>query len=94
MKYFIPAWYPEQHWWQNRADQQATAFDDMISLMSMHHQNEQPFQLLVLNYTPNLRTFLHRYELFDAAYWSVFDEIQGFTHQTPQAVDYRQLDWP
>lgn len=96
MKYFIPAWYSQQAMWHSEIEETSstTAFDDMISLMSMHHQNEQPFQLIVLNYKPNLRTFLHRYELFDGTYWSVFDEIQGFQHATPKAVDYRQLDWP
>lgn len=96
MKYFIPAWYSQQPMWHSEIEETSstTAFDDMISLMSMHHQNEQPFQLIVLNYKPNLRTFLHRYELFDTTYWSVFDEIQGFQHATPKAVDYRQLDWP
>lgn len=97
MKYFVPAWYNKAYWWQSHEeayDKQSTAFDDMISLMSMHRQNEQSFELLVLNDMPNLRTFLHRYELFDVTYWSVFDAIQGFTHATPRAMDYRQLNWP
>ena len=27
-------------------------------------------------------------------YWSLFDEIQGATHGTPVAIDYRELSWP
>lgn len=99
MKYFIPAWYSTHHWWESTAEPffykyEVTAFDDMISLMSMHRQNQQPCELLVLNYMPNLRMFLHRHELYDTSYWSVFDAIQGFTDKTPKAIDYRQLDWP
>lgn len=99
MKYFIPAWYSSHHWWESEAEPfyykyAETAFDDMISLMSMHRQNKYPFGLIVLNYTPDLRTFLHRQELFSTDYWSVFDHIQGFTDKMPTAIDYRQLDWP
>ncbi|MCS4487342.1 accessory Sec system protein Asp1 [Staphylococcus americanisciuri] len=99
MKFFIPAWYSSRHWWESKAEpfyykHKETAFDDIISLMSMHRQNKQPYALIVLNYTPDLRTFLHRYDLFDTSYWSVFDHIQGFKHKTPTALDYRQLDWP
>ncbi|UXR78484.1 accessory Sec system protein Asp1 [Staphylococcus sp. IVB6227] len=99
MKYFVPAWYDAQRWWQSNAKplihrRTVTAFDDMISLMSMHRKNKSPFQLIILNYAPDLRTFLHRYDLYDVEYWSVFDDIQGFTHRTPRAVDYRELNWP
>ncbi|NHA36614.1 accessory Sec system protein Asp1 [Staphylococcus schleiferi] len=99
MKCFIPAWYSDENWWQSHAKpiffkKSKTEFDDLISLMGMHLKNEQPFVLVLLNYSPDLRTFLHRHDLFDAHYWSLFDEIQGFKHQTPQSVDYRQLNWP
>ncbi|MGV3043141.1 accessory Sec system protein Asp1 [Staphylococcus rostri] len=99
MKYFIPAWYSGHQWWESKMEpyfynQAETTFDDMISLMSMHRLNHESFQMIVLNYTPDLRTFLHRHDLFDMTYWSVFDEIQGFQHRTPRAIDYRHLDWP
>ena len=66
----------------------------MISLMTMHSSNNVDYQLIVLNFSPYLRTFLHRYDLYESHYWSVFDEIQGVGHQTPQAIDYRDLSWP
>ncbi|WP_086429413.1 accessory Sec system protein Asp1 [Staphylococcus cornubiensis] len=100
MKRFIPAWYSTDDWWTNQVvpfylrGTVANEFDDLISLMGMHLKNEVPFEIAVLNYMPDLRTFLHRHELFEAPYWSLFDDIQGFTHQTPQSVDYRQLNWP
>lgn len=69
MKYFIPAWYDDQRWWQDTTVpyyqlQNKTEFDDMISLMGMHLENDLDYQLIVLNHAPNLRTFLHRYDLY------------------------------
>lgn len=99
MKYFIPAWYDDQQWWQDTTVpyyqmQKKTEFDDMISLMGMHLENELDYHLIVLNHAPNLRTFLHRYDLYETKYWSVFDEIQGFSHHAPQAINYHHLKWP
>lgn len=99
MKYFIPAWYDDQRWWQDTTVpyyqlQNKTEFDDMISLMGMHLENDLDYRLIVLNHAPNLRTFLHRYDLYETKYWSVFDEIQGFSHHAPQAINYHHLKWP
>ena len=58
----------------------------MISLMTMHSSNNVDYQLIVLNFSPYLRTFLHRYDLYESHYWSVFDEIQGVGHQTPKLL--------
>ncbi len=99
MKRFIPAWYSQDKWWESTSvpfhqKRQYTDFDDMISLMTMHSKNNVDYQLLILSFSPYLRTFLHRYDLFETNYWSVFDDIQGLNHQTPQAIDYRDLAWP
>ena len=99
MKQFIPAWYDSKNWWNSTTQpfyikRKVTDFDDMISLMTMHSSNNVDYQLIVLNFSPYLRTFLHRYDLYESHYWSVFDEIQGVGHQTPQAIDYRDLSWP
>ena len=99
MKRFIPAWYSAHQWWESQAEpfyrkRSITEFDDLISLMAMHQKNHYDFEMMILNYSPHLRTFLHRHGLFESVYWSVFDEIQGFTHQPPQSIDYRQLNWP
>lgn len=99
MKRFIPAWYSHDKWWESTSvpfyqKRQYTDFDDMISLMTMHSKNNVDYQLMILSFSPYLRTFLHRYDLFETNYWSVFDDIQGVSHQTPQAIDYRDLAWP
>ena len=99
MKYFIPAWYNNGNWWEDKtapyySKRLVKEFDDMISLMNMYKKNDVNFELLVLNYYPDLRVFLHRHNLYEANYWSLFDEIQGFHHHTPHPIDYRELQWP
>ncbi|MCI2774180.1 accessory Sec system protein Asp1 [Staphylococcus petrasii] len=98
MKQFIPAWYDSTYWWDSTVQpfyskRRTTEFDDMVSLMSMHLQNEESFQTLILNYNPMLRLFLHRHQLYEMSYWSLFDDIQGAQQCTPKAIDYRDLDW-
>ncbi|MBU7218666.1 accessory Sec system protein Asp1 [Staphylococcus gallinarum] len=99
MKYFVPAWYNQGSWWEDKttpyySKSLVKEFDDMISLMNMHVKNDETFEMLILNYSPDLRTFLHRFDLFEARYWSLFDDIQGFESRTPLPLDFKSLNWP
>ena len=42
MKQFIPAWYDSNNWWDSVCallyKKKTTEFDDMVSLMLMHHK--------------------------------------------------------
>lgn len=65
MKHFIPAWYTTDDWWRSQAlpfhrTLKVNEFDELISLMNIHLKNKAPFEMMVLNYSPNLRLFLHR----------------------------------
>ncbi|RAI78919.1 accessory Sec system protein Asp1 [Macrococcoides goetzii] len=99
MKHFIPAWYYEDNkWWLDRSvpfynKKHQSEFDDMISLMNMHQKNKYPFKLITLNYHSSLRTFLHRHQLYEVDYWSLFDVLQGFEKVTPKPLDYRTFNW-
>ena len=60
MKYFIPAWYDDQRWWQDTTVpyyqlQNKTEFDDMISLMGMHLENDLDYRLIVLNHATKFK---------------------------------------
>ena len=62
MKYFVPAWYNQGSWWEDKtkpyySKRLVKEFDDMISLMNMHVKNDETFEMLILNYSPDLRTF-------------------------------------
>ncbi|PCF54396.1 accessory Sec system protein Asp1 [Staphylococcus delphini] len=99
MKYFIPSWYQSSRWWASTPvpyyqESKQTDFDDMHSLMKMHYNNQSQFQIIVLNYAPHLRTYLHRHDLYEASYWSLFDAIQGFTDQTMHLCHFKDLSWP
>lgn len=99
MRYFIPAWYNNGNWWEDKtapfySRRLVKEFDDAISLMNMHVKSKEDFKLLILNYYPDLRLFLHTHDLYETNYWSLFDDIQGFTHKTPQPIDYSELNWP
>ena len=99
MKQFIPAWYDSKNWWNSTTQpfyikRKVTEFDDMISLISMHQKNNSQFNTIILNYQPMLRLFLHRHGLYEMSYWSLFDDIQGVAQMSPQAIDYRDLEWP
>ncbi len=100
MKYFVPAWYIEKKWWRSHARPyydnvySKSEFDDMVSLMGMYFRNNSKFKMLILNHFPDLRTFLHRNQLFECSYWSVFDEIQLIQAKEPNPININDLNWP
>ncbi|WP_353421524.1 accessory Sec system protein Asp1 [Staphylococcus delphini] len=99
MKYFVPAWYDDEKWWRQLTQpfyikNRKIQFDDAMSLMSMHAQNEVDFTLLHLSYQPHLKLFLHKYNLYEARVWSLFDEIQGFEDVPSRSFQFEDLEWP
>lgn len=98
MKYFVPAWYDHDKWWCQLTEpfyvkHRKIQFDDAMSLMTMHAQNDVPFKLLHLSYQPHLRMFLHKYDLYEADIWSLFDEIQGFDDTPSRSFQFEDLTW-
>lgn len=99
MKYLIPSWYHPQIFYRDKAvpfyeKHHITEYDDLVSLANMFQKHDEQISLIILNYSSALRHFLYRNGLYEANYWSVFDEIQGFKNTTPQSIDYRDLSWP
>ena len=99
MIYFVPAWYnAKRRWyatdniWYEKTE--IMDFDDIISQIRIFQQGDEEIELVVLNYSPNLRRFLHRQNLLNVKYWSVFDEIQGYRHDYVKPVNYLELTWP
>ena len=96
---FIPSWYEgtgEWHahiapWYQKA---QSYEFDDTVNQLRMFRDAGEETELLCLAFFPNLRRFLHRQNLYPIAYWSVFDEMQNITLQTPAVFSYLELPWP
>lgn len=72
---FIPAW-------SENSIQEVSA-DDLISQIKAFMHSDDSYQLLISNYMPSLRYFLHRYEILESNYWNAFDVLQ-------QATDFEQ----
>lgn len=98
MFYFIPAWYnPWRDWYDNTEPFYRPAmhgFDDTISQLRMFEKSGQETRVLLFSYMPNLRRFLHQYDLLEGKVWSLFDEIQTISNQAYRLTDFKDLNWP
>jgi len=99
MIYFIPAWYNNTNFWDStdRAwfqKNEVMDFDDISTQVRVFLKGEEPITILVLNYAPTFRRFLHKQEIMEASYFSVFDELQGFEHDYVHPINYLELKWP
>lgn len=97
MHYFVPAWYQEKLLLPWQYISKEIEFDDTVNQIRMFDAQSLSSELLVLNYLPNLRTFLNRQQLLKISYWSLFDELQGIEQKklsTIQPFNYKELNWP
>lgn len=98
MFYFIPAWYGSGRPWYDVTEPWYRSgrlhFDDTINHLRLFEHAGQASQLVVLNYMPNLRYFLHQYDLFEVPTWSLFDQIQNISVNRQKRIDFRDLNWP
>ncbi|KAA9298701.1 MULTISPECIES: accessory Sec system protein Asp1 [Aerococcus] len=95
MYYFVPSWYGEhQTWGEANLSYEQLVFDDSVNQMRIFKGAGENIQLLLLNYMPHLRNQLHDQALDQVDFWSVFDEVQGFSGGTSQAISLEDLIWP
>lgn len=99
MIHFIPAWYhPTRPWYTTdevwfRSGAEAAA-DDTVTRARIFRRGAEETGLVVLNYAPSLRRFLHAQQLIDVPYWSFFDAVQGLADDYTRPLDFLDLDWP
>ncbi|MBO3662204.1 accessory Sec system protein Asp1 [Microbacterium stercoris] len=99
MIHFIPSWYnparrwyaTDNAWFHGGVDGEA---DDTATRVRIFRQGAEETRLVVLNYAPSLRRFLHSHNIFDVPYWSFFDELQGLEDDYTRPIDFLQLEWP
>ena len=84
MFYFIPAW-------QNS---QVTKTDDMLSQIKMFQSVEEPMQVYVRDYFPNLRTFLFFEGMTEVPHISIYDEMQNIRQEYENKIDVYDINWP
>lgn len=99
MIHFIPAWYnPARPWYSTDRvwfrTTTSSESDDTITQLRVFQRGGEDARLVVLNYAPSLRRFLHGQSIFDVPYWSFFDEIQGLSNDYTRPLDFLKLEWP
>jgi len=99
MIHFGPAWYnPERPWYSTDSvwfrTTTTTKSNDTVTQVRVFRQGSEDVRLVVLNYSPTLRRFLHRHGIEDVPYWSFFDEVQGLADDYTRPLDFLDLEWP
>ena len=100
--YFLPSWYNKNRkWYINESDwyhsKRDSRFDDTINQIRLFQQAEEKLEVIVTNYSPYLRYFLHRQDIFEVPYWSVFDHLQGFVDEPSlprKMLTLLDFQWP
>lgn len=98
MIHFIPAWYDSSRPWYSVGGAATPApageADETVTRVRLFRQGVEDVGLVILNYAPTLRRFLHGQGIFDVRYWSVFDQVQGVEDDYTRPLDFLDLDWP
>lgn len=68
--------------------------DDLIGQIQSFYDLEENYRIVVSDYLPNLRYFLHRFGLLESDYVSLFDQLQGFDGYIQQVLTLEDLDFP
>lgn len=99
MFYFIPSWYsqnrdfynPSLSWyWHNRQ----MKLDDTMTLCKLFYSAGKETTIFTLGYTPNLRYYLHEFDLYELPYISIFDSLQNIVDVEPKIINFQELKWP
>lgn len=85
MDIFIPKW-------ENVSNQGMSA-DDLIGKIRVFKEYNKEYNVIIGDYLPNLRSFLHRYGLLESNYQSTFDILQGFTDSQQKLLKLNDLDF-
>lgn len=99
MFYCIPSWYNQSRPWYHNTQLwfrilERMTFDDTVNQLKMFHQAEEEVRLLVLNYQPQFRYYLHKQGLLQTPYWSFFDDIQNISALHVRPFSFKDLNWP
>lgn len=68
--------------------------DDLIGSIQSFHASQESYRIVVSDYLPHLRYFLHRFGLLESEYVSLFDQLQGFEGRFQEALTLEDLDFP
>ena len=97
---FCTAWYGTDRIWQQTATpwywmRESIEFDDTINQVRIFQEAEMDRILLLPQYSPQLRYFLHRQDLLETDVLSIFDRIQKVPSSLAMhPVQLRDIEWP
>ena len=99
MFYFVPSWYKQDRKWYSTAlpfyhAPKNMMFDDAVNLLRMFQQSGEPNSILILNYSPHIRTFFYQQRISSEDMWNLFDSIQGLTDVPARKIRLDDLKWP
>lgn len=99
MIHFVSAWYNPRRPWYSTDDVwfrsvARSQSDDTVTQLRIFRQGDEEVGLVILNYAPSLRRYLHGRNIFDVPYWSFFDQIQGLEDDYTRPIDFLRLEWP
>lgn len=86
MIYFIPAW--------GKGQLQGFNTDEMIGPIRSFMATEEEYKVIVKDYIPELRYFLHRFDLLESNFLSVYDVLQGTTEFNQNKITFSDLNFP
>ena len=69
-------------------------FDDTMNLLQMFQPAGKDSRILVLNYSPHIRTLCYQEKIEPAGMWNLFDNLQGLTDVLPRKLGLDDLKWP
>ncbi|MCP9358460.1 accessory Sec system protein Asp1 [Liquorilactobacillus satsumensis] len=100
MFYLLPSWNNKSAcFWNNTPlpwyrGTKKMEFDETVNQLRMFYDAQERTKALILNYSPNLRTFLQRENIFETEYYSIFDELQNIKTKNTRTFDFKSLTWP
>lgn len=86
MIYFIPAW--------GRGQLQGFNTDEMIGPIRSFMATGEDYKVIVKDYIPELRYFLHRFDLLESNFYSVYDVLQGTEKRDQKQITFADLNFP
>lgn len=83
---FIPSW--------ENISYGGLSNDDLMGQIQAYQESGEPYQIIIRDYIPSLRYFLHHYNLLESNYKSVFDYLQGSQNFEQRQVTLEELKFP
>lgn len=83
---FVPSW--------QGVSAGEVSMDDLIGPIQSFYNLQADYRIVVSDYLPQLRYFLHRFGLLESNYVSLFDKLQGFEECLQKALTLKDLDFP